>query len=252
MPTVDEVSGPYANHLLPVLPSGAGVCEVCHTTCRPEWSRCYQCTQSLYALSDTADAVNFVALSVKGEQLAYELWLYKSGREQVRARPTLGLAAVFWRWLAIHERCVARVARVDEFSMVTSVPSAGGRPDHPLSDIVGNIVQPTAHRYQTLLSANPELTNDRTPRDQRFLPSGRVPAGTSVLLVDDTWTSGAHAQSAASALKATGAGRVGIVALGRHFNREQPGEFHEPADAYYRASRDRGWDWSKCCLCDDR
>jgi orotate phosphoribosyltransferase len=44
-----------------------------------------------------------------------------------------------------------------------------------------------------------------------------------VLVVDDTWTTGANAQSAAGALKTTGAGRVAVLAIGRHVNPEWKG-----------------------------
>jgi len=43
-----------------------------------------------------------------------------------------------------------------------------------------------------------------------------------VLLLDDTWMSGASAQSAAMALKLVGARRVAIVILGRHLNSADP------------------------------
>jgi adenine/guanine phosphoribosyltransferase-like PRPP-binding protein len=43
-----------------------------------------------------------------------------------------------------------------------------------------------------------------------------------VLLIDDTWVSGASAQSAAAALKLAGARRVAIVVLGRHLDPADP------------------------------
>ena len=45
-----------------------------------------------------------------------------------------------------------------------------------------------------------------------------MPPGASVLLVDDTWVSGASAQSAAAALKLAGARHVAVVVVGRHVN----------------------------------
>jgi orotate phosphoribosyltransferase len=50
---------------------------------------------------------------------------------------------------------------------------------------------------------------------------GRV-SGEDVLLVDDTWVSGASAQSAAAALKLAGARRVAIIVLGRHIDPSDP------------------------------
>jgi len=42
-------------------------------------------------------------------------------------------------------------------------------------------------------------------------------AGARVLVVDDTWTTGAHAQSASCGLKAADAAAVGVLAIGRSF-----------------------------------
>jgi orotate phosphoribosyltransferase len=67
--------------------------------------------------------------------------------------------------------------------------------------------------------------------------------GQSVLLIDDTWTTGANAQSAAAALKVAGAGPIGAVVIGRHLNRA----WHE------NDRRLRGisgpFDWRRCALC---
>jgi hypothetical protein len=55
-----------------------------------------------------------------------------------------------------------------------------------------------------------------------WLTVGGAVAETDVLLVDDTWVSGASAQSAAVALKAAGARRVALVVLGRHVDPADP------------------------------
>jgi orotate phosphoribosyltransferase len=49
----------------------------------------------------------------------------------------------------------------------------------------------------------------------RFLAPRPLP-GAAVLLVDDTWTTGSTAQSAAIALRSAGARSVAAVVLGRH------------------------------------
>jgi hypothetical protein len=53
---------------------------------------------------------------------------------------------------------------------------------------------------------------------ERFEARSRLD-GQAVLLVDDTWTTGASAQSAAAALRRAGAGPVAAVVVGRHVNR---------------------------------
>ena len=202
-------------------------------------------------LPATASAVGFTGLAVKTEQLARDLWVYKNGRsDDIRRAPRLGLAAVLWRSLALHERCLATAARVSDFSVVTTVPSTSGRADEPVAALAA-MVGATRDRFRHLLRRNPDVPNNREPRIDRYIALEAV-TGESVLLLDDTWTSGAHAQSAAAALRAAGAHAVGIWAIGRHFNRDQSGEHGEAAETYYRQARTLGWDWERCCLCDDR
>jgi adenine/guanine phosphoribosyltransferase-like PRPP-binding protein len=43
----------------------------------------------------------------------------------------------------------------------------------------------------------------------------RLPQGSHVLLIDDTWASGGHAQSAVLALRAAGASRVSVLVVAR-------------------------------------
>lgn len=249
MATVAEVSAPYANFLVPVLSSRRGVCEVCHTAIGHEWSQCYQCDQAAQVLSSVADVVVPVALSVKGEQLAHELSAYKySPRAVVRERLAQGLAAVLWRWVAAHEKCVARACGASQFAVTTTVPGTAPRVEqHPLERIVGGIVGATRGRYERLLAVNPGAPQGRTHSDHRFRALRRLD-GESLLVVDDTWTSGAHAQSAASALRAAGAHTVAIVVLGRHFNRRPPEPYRASAENYYRAAKAQGWDWATCCV----
>lgn len=249
MATVEEVSAPYANFLVPVLGAGSGVCEICHGPVVDQWTSCYQCSQAVSLLTWAADVVVPMTLAVKGAQLAYELWAYKNNpRESVRRRLHMGLAAVLWRWLADHENCVARAAGTDSFSLVTTVPSAAGRTgDHPLERIVGGTVGLTSHRYERVLAVASDIEQGRAHHDSRFRVR-RSLDGERVLLVDDTWTTGAHAQSAASALRARGAEAVGVVVIGRHFSRSQRDPYREAAENYLRAAKDQGWDWATCCV----
>jgi orotate phosphoribosyltransferase len=65
-----------------------------------------------------------------------------------------------------------------------------------------------------------------------------------VLLIDDTWTTGASAQSAAAVLKQAGARTVAAVVIGRHLNRG----WHENDQRLRRLPRP--FDWSRCAFCD--
>lgn len=251
MATVAEVTAKYENFLVPVLGSRDGVCDTCKRSILYGWPRCYQCNGQRRALPYLADAVAPVSLAVKTGQWAHELSSYKnSPRIEVRRTLSVGIGAVLWRWLDGHERCVAEDAGAEEFEVVTSVPSTRGRPQHPLPEILTSIVQPTSARYTDLLQPNPGYSpGSREPGTDRY-SVGRQLHGESILLVDDQWTSGGHAQSAACALKLAGAGPVAVVALGRHFDRQMDRQdYRAAAEEYYRAARAQGWSWSTCCLC---
>ncbi|GAC1442403.1 MAG: hypothetical protein NVSMB55_13030 [Mycobacteriales bacterium] len=250
MATVAQLSDPYGNHLLPVRPAGPGVCEVCGTSVRELHRRCWQCSQHT-KLPARADAVGAVALVVKRTQLAFELGGYKSSpHPQARQRLQMGLAAVTWRWLAGHERCLAEAAGAgSRFDVVTTVPSSRGRATHPLRDMVSRQIVPTVARHADLLEpAKPVAAEQHQAQAGMYRTSDRL-AGRSVLLVDDTWTTGAHAQSAACALKLAGAGPVGILAIGRHFQPDQAGDHAATARQYLAQAARRGWSWSHCSRC---
>ena len=250
MATVEEVTAKYGNFLIRVLPAGVGVCAVCRTVVTGDWSRCYQCNNHRSCLSYTADAVASVALSAKGGQWAYELSAYKNS-PSLSARNTLGigLSAVLWRWLDGHEDCVRRAAGVASFPIVTSIPSTGGRLEHPLPGMLSNIVGPTMNRYVELLQANPKYAPGmREAHDDRFTIRTRF-NGEPVLVIDDQWTSGGRAQSAASGLRLAGSGPVAVVEFGRHFDlHPQRIEYRAAAENYYQAAHAQTWDWHKCCL----
>lgn len=65
----------------------------------------------------------------------------------------------------------------------------------------------------------------------------------SVLLIDDTWTTGGNAQSAALALRSAGAVKVAIVVIGRHFDRD-----FRNCETYYQQAKAVKFTWDSCCL----
>ena len=102
-------------------------------------------------------------------------------------------------------RCLRVTARA------TSVTPYGGSS--------GEIVGPTRERHERLSTLTP---GGGLPRRSMPTSTGcsRVLQGESVLLIDDTWTTGASAQSAAAALETPARVPVAAVVIGRHLNRE--------------------------------
>lgn len=239
MPSVAELSAPYGNFMIGPR-RGPEVCEVCFNFTRG-YRRCYGCAHNGNWLA----AVAPISYSVANEQLHRALWGYKHLAGTVAGRFQVELAAVLWRWLALHERCVAEAAGAGAFPLVTTVPS--GFPDrderHPLRSIVGELVGPARERYEPLLARTRTDVPVREARADKYRAQRKL-SGEAVLLIDDTWTTGASAQSAAAALRGAGSGPVAAVVIGRHLNRD----WYEN-DRRLRALT-RPYDWDRCPLCD--
>ena len=103
------------------------------------------------------------------------------------------------------------------------VPSGQGRPGpHPLAGIVASCVDVPIVPLSTASGAAARARGLADGVAAGWLTVGAAVAGADVLLIDDTWVSGASAQSAAAALKAAGARRVALVVIGRHVDPADP------------------------------
>ncbi|MGO9077775.1 MAG: hypothetical protein ACLQDY_01880 [Streptosporangiaceae bacterium] len=208
-------------------PGAAGLCVTCCGPARPGSARCYQCTlHAECAPGGLADLVVPVAYAPKGGAHATRLWQYKSAGPQEQAAGA-GLRALLLTFLRDHGPCAWQRAGVPSPARLAVVPSSRGRPgEHPLRALIGPcLALPWAE-----LTASPgrDLARDLDPHRFTAAPL----AGGTVLLLDDTWTTGASAQSAAMVLRLAGAGAVIAVVLGRHLSPPGPaGRLPGPAAA---------------------
>jgi hypothetical protein len=65
------------------------------------------------------------------------------------------------------------------------------------------------------MTAAPQAAFPRAVSLRHYQAAAPLPPGAHVLLPDDTWASGGHAQSAALALRAAGAVRISVLAVVR-------------------------------------
>jgi hypothetical protein len=213
-------------------------CVVCRGPAGAGYARCVQCDRHA-ALGGRliADAVVPVSYAVRGSALTGCLWRYKleTGAAAAAGTSLLALLLVF---LHDHGGCVGR-ASTGPPERLAVVPSGYGRPGaHPLLRLA-------APRLRLPLAG---LTL-RPGAQGRDLDTARFTAGTEargarILLLDDTWVSGASVQSAAAALKLAGAASVTAVVLGRYVNTA------DPAGAAFAArAGDASYYPEKCAIC---
>jgi hypothetical protein len=196
-----------------ISPSGPPVCVLCRGPAWPGFAHCYQCAQhDLLGRGLLADAVVPISYAVKGTAFAASLWRYKSWSGPSAAAQT-SLLALLLAFLHDHGACVWRHAGMPAPSRLAVVPTGCGRPGpHPLLALSA----PYLRLPVTPLVIRPG-EQGRDPNMNRF-SAERTRSGASVLLLEDTWVSGASAQSAAAALKQAGARHVAVVVLGRHID----------------------------------
>jgi predicted amidophosphoribosyltransferase len=169
----------------------------------------------------------------------YLLRNYKDGSAQLQQRLRPRVAALLARFLQHHGQCIGA------WDTITVVPSSVGRPGpHPLVQTIG-MVPELATTAAELLRATNRPAGHLAASDRGFTVMSRV-RGRRVLLVDDTFTSGAEIQSAASALQTAGATIPAAVVLGRYINPD----FNQAATDLWERAHVRRFTFDRCCLCD--
>lgn len=244
MATVRELTDPHLWSYVPVPQLGAeGSCDVCHSAPNPGYSTCYSCSTTTVQVSHPCKLVVPVSLSEPFGQLHHVMKHYKN--EALDAATRNGfvnqIAALIARFLHIHRSCITTAG--GPWDTVTSVPSTSGRAgEHPLETAIKR-APGIGSEFEPLLVPGP-VPLAHTQADDKGFTAVPEATGRSVLLVDDTFTSGARSQSAASALHLAGATVVAIVPVARIVNPEWSGSV---ADLWNR-SRARSYDFSYCCV----
>lgn len=219
---------------------GPGACPRCLNLSGAD-GMCRACGANEHHLA----AIVPISYSVGGEWLHRLIASYKRDADPSVADMLVVLAEICERFLREHEPCVASAAGVAAFEIVTTVPSADALRDlhHPLRRMVGALTPATRARYERLLVRSDTPAIPRVFDPARYRATRRL-SGEAVLLIDDMWTSGASAESAAAALLASGAGSVAAVVIARHLNR---GWRHN--DVAIRSLAAAGFDSGRCVIC---
>ncbi len=241
--TVQEASEAYAGAMSNTLPVGQGICSGCRTFIDPGYLQCIQCNRQ----PETLDLVVPITYSVNMGQMHHALRSYKEASypPSVRRYAQTRLAAILWRFLDAHEACIAASVGVPDFDVVTVVPSTSPERDKnsPLRMIV-SWCTPVADRLEAVLVPTGNAASSHTFDSDRYAATREL-GGARVLLIDDTWTTGAHARSAAETLRDAGASTVAAVVIGRHVSTtwEVAGR---TTDEFVKDLPP--FDWDRCCV----
>lgn len=203
-----------------------GICGVCRGPASAGASMCRQCRDQHDELDGLTcdDTIVFTYAQAnlpEKHQSVHTVGAYKWSRPVQQCVQDMRLTVRIGT--EIHGECIFDHIG-HRWDSATYVPSSHGRKGrHPVADLAVSVAQVAdrktgARRFLIEAPDTPEaraLADSRVSSVERFaVPDASRPAveGRHVLLVDDTWTSGASIQSAAAAIKAAGAASVtGLV-----------------------------------------
>lgn len=213
-------------------------CSVCATPC-PEYAYCLRCSAHRREPQRLADQVACLTYAVAGQQSGYVMRGYKGVRPVTEHRNVVALTAILG--LGLHSACAGRRvgADVSHWAAIPSLPAKPG--PHPLRALVA----------QAAPGSEIALTAAATTRDARAVDAAHftaqpMPAGSHLLLIDDTWASGGHAQSAAVAGRATGADHVSVLAVARWIEPSWQIAEYENNAGFLRARCTEDYDTARC------
>lgn len=242
MPSVHEVTNPLAGLCSPVPVHGPRVCAICHGCKRPEFSICYSCAQVTGQVRRPCHRVVPLSLYEIPGALHATLRGYKDAEKGDERRQYAALvASLLARFLFDHGDCL-RNCRTGGWDFITTVPSTDRPGRHPLCSALA-LVPWLAAQHRDMLVRGAGTMGHNVASDDGFVALADL-SGSRVLVVDDTFTTGARAQSAASALQLAGARVTAVVPIGRVID---PARGEEAQNYCSSRSRER-FDFRRCCL----
>jgi phosphoribosylpyrophosphate synthetase len=191
-------------------------CHVC-TTPVDGYQLCWRC-RGRQRISGLADLVAPLAYAIDGTESAAVVRNYKNHLlRSERERCGLIVGEILRLAMSLHERCIGAVVGQPVFACVV-VPSLTSRLGaHPMT----SIAEPLGLVGDVVLRPALDARCDRVVDAEKFVVEGAV-TGQHMLVIDDVWTTGSKAQSAALALRRAGAAAVSVMVIARWLNPRHP------------------------------
>ncbi|HYZ67232.1 MAG TPA: amidophosphoribosyltransferase [Mycobacterium sp.] len=190
-------------------------CLICGTSAIG-FEHCWRCRDHR-RIAGVADIVAPLSYAISGTESARLLRNYKNHPvRSERERCAEIVAMLLGLGVSLHEPCLGALVGLPVTARVV-IPSLTSRPGtHPLSTIAGSL----GLLGEAKLLPAVDARCDRTVTADKFAvaPVGAV-AGRHILILDDVWTTGSNAQSAAVTLRNAGAAAVSVMVIGRWLNR---------------------------------
>ena len=169
---------------------------------------CFAC-RGHHGRGDLADAIAFLTYAIAGQKSGHVMRGYKAPRPVTEHRQVVALLLLVA--LENHTSC-AEVLTGRPVTHWAVVPSLPAKPSaHPLRGLVTG----RAKGIEVPLAAAASVQQPRAINPDHFTCSAPLPRESHVLLIDDTWATGGHVQSAVLALRKAGAARVSVLVVAR-------------------------------------
>jgi hypothetical protein len=180
---------------------------------------CYRCE---FEHPGAADLVGSLIYAGDGLQAGRLMYGYKSAKPGPSHLPTM--MSLLALGLVGHIGCAGLLVgmKASHWATVPSLRNIGS--EHRMRQLLLGMVPAES---EIVVAASKAAANKTVQERRQFDPGNydlltAVPAGVHVLLIDDTYTSGGHAQSVAKALKDAGAAKVSILTVARWIEMDKP------------------------------
>lgn len=247
MATAAEYTDPYLQTYTQVPAAGPGVCAVCHSGPGPGFGICFSCETVMRQVTQPARNVIPISLYTLNSQLWHVMRYFKDGSGHSAELLAMQVAAIIARFATQHLQCIEGLTG-GRLTVVTTVPStrSPARPGrHPLETAISRVGALAGMREHLLDRGSARV--DHNLADDHAFTVRRPLRGERVLLLDDTLTTGAHLQSAASALSMNGASAVTAVVVGRVIDPD----WNDNCRRIWDRARESEFSFGQCCLCRD-